>query len=214
MSTVPHTIYPRWSLAVAIAFVLHLVFMFLFVRIEPKRILTVQPRPNLVLDYVVLPPMVKPKKKPLPKPPPVKEKKVEVLPEPEPLPEPVAPVAVSEPAPLPAEVVSAPPQKTAPPVMVTGIAGLDNTDFIPLYNPKPAYPALARVAGIEGEVVVELIIDQEGKVRQFSIISTRGHQQFALETSKVVRHWRFPPPRVGGEPVKVKYEYTVRFQLE
>ena len=132
----------------------------------------------------------------------------------QPQPEPVAPAAVPKPSPQPAEVVNGPPQKAAPPVIVTGITGLDNTDFIPLYHPKPAYPALARVAGIEGEVVVELIIDKKGKVKQFSILSTSGHQQFALETSKVIRHWRFPVSRVKGVPVKVKYEYTVLFRLE
>jgi protein TonB len=203
---------PRWSFALLFAFCAHLVFMGLFLQVEPKRIVPVQPGPNLVLDYVVLPPLVKPKKKPLPKPPPVEEKKVEVVPEP--VLEPVAPVAVAEPAPVPAEIISAPPQKAAPPLMVTDIAGLDNTDFNPLYNPKPAYPALARAAGIEGEVVVELIIEKDGRVKQFSILSTSGHQQFALETSKVIRHWRFPVPRLHGEPVKVKYEYTVVFRLE
>jgi len=209
-----HYILPRWSLAAGFAFILHLVFMLLFLRIDPQRSVAIDPGPNLVLDYVVLPPLVKPKKQPLPKPPPVEEKKAEVIPEPVPQPEPVAPVAVSEPAPVPAEVVSAPPQKAAPPLMVADVTGLDNTEFVPLYNPKPAYPALARAAGIEGEVVVELIIDKDGTVRQFSILSTRGHQQFALETSKVIRHWRFPPPRLEGEPVKVKYEYTVVFRLE
>jgi protein TonB len=202
---------PRWGLAAAFAFFLHLVFMLWFVPVEPRRTVSGQ-LPNLVLDYMVLPSPAKPKIKPVPKPAPIKAEKVEVLTEPQP--EPIAPVAVSEPLPAPAEVVSAPEQKAAPPLVVTDITGLDNTDFVPLYNPKPAYPALARAAGIEGAVVVELIVDEEGSVKQFSIVSTTGHQQFALETSKVIRHWRFPPPRLKGQPVKVRYEYTVLFRLE
>jgi protein TonB len=92
-------------------------------------------------------------------------------------------------------------------------AELDNTEFVPLFNPKPDYPVVAQVSQITGWVDVDLVINVDGKVESFTIIETKGHPSFAVETAKVLPRWRFPPPRIGGKKVRVQYTYRVNFTL-
>jgi protein TonB len=99
------------------------------------------------------------------------------------------------------------------PQRIANSSELDNTEFEPLYNPKPDYPAVAQAAGITGYVDVDLTIDENGKVSSFDIVKTHGHPSFALETAKVLPRWRFPPPRIGGKKVSVQYVYRVNFTL-
>ncbi len=91
---------------------------------------------------------------------------------------------------------------------------LDNVDYSPLYNPKPAYPPVALKAGIQGFVDVDLVINEFGRVEEFSLVKVAGHPDFGNETAKVIGKWRFPPPRINGKKVKIKYLYTVNFTLQ
>jgi periplasmic protein TonB len=100
------------------------------------------------------------------------------------------------------------------PVRIGSIGALDNVEFSPLYNPKPAYPLIALKAGIQGSVDVDLVINEFGRVDEFAIVNVIGHPLFAEETAKVIGKWRFPPPRVGGKKVKIKFLYTVNFKLD
>jgi Ca-activated chloride channel family protein len=68
--------------------------------------------------------------------------------------------------------------------------------------PPPIYPAAARSAGIWGTVVVEVLIDERGKVAQAHAVS--GHpwlQQSAVSAAKLAR---FTPALLNGQPVSVK----------
>lgn len=100
------------------------------------------------------------------------------------------------------------------PVRIGSIGTLDNVEFSPLYNPKPAYPLIALKAGIQGSVDVDLVINEFGRVDEFFIVNVLGHPLFGEETAKVIGKWRFPPPRVEGKKVKIKFLYTVNFRLD
>lgn len=97
---------------------------------------------------------------------------------------------------------------------VGSIKTLDNVNYTPLYNPKPAYPPIAIRAGIQGSVDVDLVINEFGRVEQFFIVKVEGHPDFGNETAKIIGKWRFPPPRINGKRVKIKYLYTVNFRLQ
>jgi protein TonB len=99
------------------------------------------------------------------------------------------------------------------PVAVASVSVLDNTSFAPIFNPKPAYPAIALSANIQGYVDVELVVTPAGTIESFAIVKVWGHPAFGDETAKVIRRWRFPPPRISGKPVKIKYDYRVNFTL-
>lgn len=97
---------------------------------------------------------------------------------------------------------------------IGSITTLDNVNYSPLYNPKPAYPPIAIRAGIQGSVDVDLVINEFGRVEQFSIVNVEGHPDFGNETARIIGKWRFPPPRINGKRVKIKYLYTVNFRLQ
>ncbi len=68
--------------------------------------------------------------------------------------------------------------------------------------PKPIYPAAARNSGAFGKVVVEVTIDEQGKIIEARAVS--GHpflQQAAVQAARLAR---FTPALLSGEPVKIK----------
>ena len=67
--------------------------------------------------------------------------------------------------------------------------------------PKPAYPALARAAHVQGSVEVQVIIDEEGKVIAAAAIS--GHPLLQATCVKAARESLFTTTKLEGAPVKV-----------
>lgn len=78
---------------------------------------------------------------------------------------------------------------------------------------KIPYPPEAKKKNIEGPVVMDLIIDQNGKVRAVQLIrgSGSGLDEAALEA---VKSFEFRPAQIGPQKVAVKIRYTYRFILE
>lgn len=75
------------------------------------------------------------------------------------------------------------------------------------------YPSEAKKANVEGPVVMDLIIDAEGRVRSVTLIRGPGSglNEAALEAAK---SFEFRPAKVGDQTVAVKIRYTYRFVLE
>jgi len=67
--------------------------------------------------------------------------------------------------------------------------------------PKPAYPPIARAAHAAGQVLVQVIIDEEGKVVAAAAVS--GHPLLYGVSVAAARQARFSPTKFNGEPVKV-----------
>lgn len=75
------------------------------------------------------------------------------------------------------------------------------------------YPAEAKAKGIEGPVVMDILIDGEGKVRDAKLVSGPGGglNEAALNA---IRNFRFKPAQASGQAVAVRIRYTYRFVLE
>ncbi len=75
------------------------------------------------------------------------------------------------------------------------------------------YPEEAKKAGIEGPVVMDLLIDEQGKVRQVNLIKGPG---FGLNYAALaaIKNFLFRPARIKDQSVAVKIRYTYRFVLE
>lgn len=75
------------------------------------------------------------------------------------------------------------------------------------------YPEEAKKAGIEGPVVMDLLIDDQGSVRQVNLIKGPG---FGLNEAALaaIKNFKFRPARIQDQPVAVKIKYTYRFILE
>jgi protein TonB len=75
----------------------------------------------------------------------------------------------------------------------------------------PVYPDLARVARVQGLVVVECTIDTSGRVVDARVIT--GHPLLQKATLDAVRQWRYTATRLNGVPVAVLMTVTVNFTL-
>lgn len=82
-----------------------------------------------------------------------------------------------------------------------------------LKDVKIPYPAEAKQANIEGAVVMDLVIDAQGKVRSVHLIRGPGYglNEAALEA---VKNFLFKPARIQDQSVAVKIRYSYRFILE
>lgn len=77
---------------------------------------------------------------------------------------------------------------------------------------RPEYPKEARDKKIESKVVMDILIDQNGNVRQANVVS--GEQIFRQGALAAIKKFRFRPAMVEGKSVAVKIRYTLNFELE
>jgi len=76
---------------------------------------------------------------------------------------------------------------------------------------QPLYPEDARRAKISGKVVVEVVVDQCGRVVKASKVS--GRNELAPAAIVAAEHWRFNPTTMMDMPVKVIGTITFNFTL-
>lgn len=77
---------------------------------------------------------------------------------------------------------------------------------------KPQYTDEGRRQGVEGDVVLEIVVRRDGSVGDVKILRRLGAglDQKAIDA---VRQWRFSPARRMGAPVDVIVEVAVEFKL-
>jgi TonB family protein len=78
---------------------------------------------------------------------------------------------------------------------------------------RPEYPSEARAAGIEGDVPLEIVVDQGGRVVEASLLRRAGHG-FDESALRAIRSYRFAPAQRDGVAVRVRMRWTVAFRLE
>jgi len=83
-----------------------------------------------------------------------------------------------------------------------------------LAHPPLRYPEILRRAGIEGDVLVEAVLDTLGSVERGSPRVVRGaHPLFDAEALAVVAASRYRAGRMGAQAVRVRILVPVRFTL-
>ena len=75
--------------------------------------------------------------------------------------------------------------------------------------PMPSYPPIARAAHASGTVIVQVLIDEDGKVTEAHAIS--GHPLLRESAENAARNARFAPTQLSGQPVKVTGVITYQF---
>ena len=77
---------------------------------------------------------------------------------------------------------------------------------------KPHYPEKAKSLGIEGKVILEVDIDENGVIKSIKIIKSVGYglDESAIET---VKQYKFSPGEINGIKVPVKILLPINFQL-
>jgi TonB family protein len=78
-------------------------------------------------------------------------------------------------------------------------------------NRMPRYPPDDLRAGIGGTVLLELEINERGKVTHARILTSSGRKSFDQAALDVAPSWRFSPARLNGRPIAVTVPNTVNF---
>jgi TonB family protein len=91
--------------------------------------------------------------------------------------------------------------------------GETDEDVVPVHVPPIEYPERARELGIEGVLLLELVIGRDGKVESVEILKS-PHPSIAAQARKAVGQWRFKPAKNKGIPVRVRAVKEILFQLE
>jgi TonB family protein len=77
---------------------------------------------------------------------------------------------------------------------------------------QPIYPYSLRLAGVEGTVLVDFVVDPTGRVRNtYALQST--HPLFTQRAVQAVAQWRFYPAQREGRPVWEHVQVPVKFNL-
>jgi protein TonB len=77
---------------------------------------------------------------------------------------------------------------------------------------KADYSDAARRRGVEGEVVLEIVVRRDGSVGSVKILDGL-EPELDQRAVQAVRQWRFEPARRLGAPVDVIVEVAVEFRL-
>jgi TonB family protein len=86
------------------------------------------------------------------------------------------------------------------------------TEPVPIYKPDPGYTQEARVAKLEGTVILSVIIGVDGDVTDVKVVKglDKGLTERAVDT---VRTWKFNPALKAGKPVPCRVTVEVSFRM-
>ena len=139
----------------------------------------------------------------------------------------------------PPEVEAPPPEIDTPEVQVEGpntlgvgigpanagagvdLQGIDlgpsqDGDYLPLVRVQPQYPRRAQERGIEGYVIVELTVNEDGTVPPESILIIEADPKgyFERAAKKAAEKFKYKPKVVNGQPQQVSgVKYRFSFDL-
>ncbi len=83
----------------------------------------------------------------------------------------------------------------------------------PLYPIKPDYPDKGAEQGVEGSVVVLLLIDEAGVVKEASVVEANSEGIFDESALLAFRGARFTPAQKNGRAVKSRVLIRVTYEL-
>jgi TonB family protein len=106
-------------------------------------------------------------------------------------------------------VPSGPPGPSTGPIQIAGNVRAPER----IFSPDPIYPEEARLARIQGVVILQTIIDALGKVNDIKVLKglPSGLSEAAVEA---VSRWQFNPATLDGKPVAVYYMVTITFSVQ
>jgi protein TonB len=80
-----------------------------------------------------------------------------------------------------------------------------------LVDVKPVYPDDARAAGIQGVIVLDIVIGEDGSVIEARVL--RSIPELDQAAIDAVGQWKFESTLLNGEPVEIEMNVTVNFTL-
>jgi TonB family protein len=78
-------------------------------------------------------------------------------------------------------------------------------------QPPPAYPSVARLQRVEGDVLLQALVDERGRVEDVTVVNGPGPLRNAAIDA--LRNWRFKPYLLDGHPVAVRTFVDFHFKM-
>jgi len=82
-----------------------------------------------------------------------------------------------------------------------------------LRPPQISYPTLARRAGLQGEVIVGVLVRKNGDIGEVRVVQGSGHALLDEAAVQGVRTASFQPARVEGQNVDAWFKVPINFRL-
>jgi len=87
-------------------------------------------------------------------------------------------------------------------------------DYIILKMVNPVYPTEELLNGIEGEVTLEILVNESGNVENAWVLSLLGPKSFEHASLDFVKQFRFQPPIMNGAPTPMSIRFQITFKIK
>lgn len=77
---------------------------------------------------------------------------------------------------------------------------------------KPKFPHGAHYYGVNGELVVQVVITPDGRVSSPAIVQPLPAPTLSYVALEALRRWQFEPARASGNPVPYPFMLTVQYK--
>jgi periplasmic protein TonB len=104
---------------------------------------------------------------------------------------------------------AAPPPKVATPQKLRVSSGV--VEGLKIHDVTPTYPQMARIAHIQGDVILQATLSKNGTIENLRGVS--GHPILIQAALDAVRQWKYKPYILNGEPVEVETTIKVQFHM-
>lgn len=104
------------------------------------------------------------------------------------------------------------PAEVPPPIGPIEVSG-EVVRPVAVFAPNPQYTEPARRIGLEGSVILQAVIDEQGQVTKLEVLKP---MPFGLTEAAVAaaKQWRFKPATLRDRPVSVYWRLSVDFRLQ
>jgi protein TonB len=104
---------------------------------------------------------------------------------------------------------AAPPPKVATPQKLRVSSGV--AEGLKTHDVTPTYPQMARIAHIQGDVILQATISKNGVIENLRAV--QGHPILIQAAMDAVKQWKYKPYILNGEPVEVETQIKVQFHM-
>jgi protein TonB len=104
---------------------------------------------------------------------------------------------------------TAPPPKVAAPQKLRISSGVAAGNKIA--GNDPTYPQMAKIAHVQGDVVLQATISKTGAIENLRALS--GHPILIQAAMAAVEQWKYRPYLLNGDPVEIETTITVKFHM-
>lgn len=100
-------------------------------------------------------------------------------------------------------------------VDLPSITNTENFDEAPqvLSRVEPQYPEMAREAGVDGTVKMQVLVCRNGLIYDIKVVPGKTVPMLEGAARDAVRNWRFKPARASGFPVAAWIKVDMKFEL-